>query len=351
MTGKLSGEINGIPERFVPAEMHGMLVEAEHMARYWWASNFVEGRRRVLDAGCGVGYGALLLKQAGAEEVTAVDLAESVIDVASQSAVDGLVWEVANIGSLPHGDDSFDLITCFEVIEHVDDPGQVLDELARVLHPDGLLLISSPNRGHYMPGNPHHVHEYVPSELCVALERRFAQVRLLPQHAMLASVIGSDDRATFEGKYVERLVQPKPEDEIYTLAMAGRELPPNSSVVALTQILELRQWLEHIEGQQNVLEEQAIALRNLESMRKERLDLLDLLAHRETGLAEMPALRARVGEAEAELEPLRSEIKDLKARLGAMTQAADVVEGMSKSLSWRMTAPLRGVKRMLSMHR
>jgi SAM-dependent methyltransferase len=67
--------------------------------------------------------------------------------------------------SLDFEDDTFELVVCFEVIELVADPLIVLDELVRVLAPGGLLLLSSPDRDVYPPGNPHHLHEFDAAEL------------------------------------------------------------------------------------------------------------------------------------------------------------------------------------------
>jgi SAM-dependent methyltransferase len=342
---ELSGKIEGVPERFVPSEMHGQLVEAEHMARYWWATAFCQGRR-VLDAGCGLGYGAKMLKQAGAAEVVAVDLSEAVIEVARQAVSDDVICQIADLRSLPYGEDSFDLVVCFETIEHVDEQDRVLDQLARVLRPDGLLLISSPNRRHYVPGNPHHRHEYVPAELCAALESRFQAVRLVPQHAMLASVISSTEEPQLDNVHIERLVKPAIEDEIYTLAMAGSELPANSPMVTLTQYLEVRQWIERFQAQERVLREQASGLHELESLRRERQEALDLLSKREQTLVEIPALREHVTHAEVEMDLLKENVKDLQGKLSEMAQAARIADEMRASLSWHVTVPLRAAKQL-----
>jgi 2-polyprenyl-3-methyl-5-hydroxy-6-metoxy-1,4-benzoquinol methylase len=351
MSSQSSHIVEGVPERFVPVEMHGELVEAEHMARYWWATTFGEGRR-VLDAGCGIGYGAGLLKHAGAAEVVAVDLSEAVIEVARQEVPEGVVCEVADVRSLPYPANSFDLAVCFEVIEHVDEQDRVLDELTRVLRPDGLLLISSPNHDRYVPGNPHHRHEYVPSELREALESRFGAVRLLSQHAMLSSVISSPQESRFNGSRVERLVEFGEDDEIYTLAIAGAELPDSPPpTVALTQLVEIRQWLEHFQGQDRVLEEQTRALRELEIERRERREALDLLARRELALAEVPALRERLADATAALVPLQKQVgaceeqvRELEASRDELVRAVQIADDMRASLSWRLTAPLRRLK-------
>lgn len=341
MSSSLSHIVEGVPERFVPAEMRGQLVEAEHMARYWWASAVCRDRR-VLDVGCGVGYGAALLKQAGAAEVVAVDVAEAVIEVARQEVPEGVLCEVADARSLPYGDGSFDLVVCLETIEHVEDPDRVLDELARVVRRDGLLLISSPNRNRYVPGNPHHRHEYTPPELRAALERRFPAVRLIPQHAMLASVIGSDLDAEV---LVRPLVDPSSEDEIYTLAIAGGELPPMSpAVVALTQFLEIRHWLERYEGQQRVLDEQEVALREMDELRRERQQALELLAEREEALSELPLLRDRQAAARGSLVALEEQLAQARAAHEEVASAARIADDMRASVSWRITAPLRRIK-------
>ena len=172
-----SADTSEVPERFDPATMKGEIIEAEHLARYRWVSPLVAGRR-VLDAGCGTAYGSVLLADAGAVEVIGVDLASEVLDSARPDMPVTVALEEGDVTTLPYEDGRFDFVVCFEVIEHLDDPGRALDEFRRVLSPDGVLAVSSPNREVYPPGNPHHVHEYTPTELEQALARRFAFVRL-----------------------------------------------------------------------------------------------------------------------------------------------------------------------------
>ncbi len=71
------------PERFVPEELGGTLLAAEHLARYWWASGAAAGAD-VLDAGCGVGFGTKLLVEAGARSATGVDIAEEAVAAARE---------------------------------------------------------------------------------------------------------------------------------------------------------------------------------------------------------------------------------------------------------------------------
>jgi ubiquinone/menaquinone biosynthesis C-methylase UbiE len=327
-----------IPERLVPEEASGQLVEAEHMARYRWASRFCSGRR-VLDAGCGAGYGAEMIAQAGAIEVVGVDVSEVALELARSTVGAGVTLEQGDVAALDFDDDSFDIVVCFEVIEHVDDRDRVLDELARVLRPDGLLLISSPNRDRYVPGNPHHRHEYVRDELQAALDARFPSARIISQHVMIASVISWAAAPLFEDPEVERMAVPAPEDEIYLLAMAGKELPPDASPVAtLGLFAESRRWLEFIEGQRRQIEDQAAELERFSGRERERLQALERLAEAEQELAASRTLQV---ELETAREELRTAQEQLGAALGREHEREELLQTMISSRSWRMTAPVR----------
>src|SRR3954452_3485544 len=116
---ELSNRVDGIPERFVPGEAQGELVEAEHLVRYAWAASLAR-QRRVLDAGCGMGYGTDMLDRAGALSAIGVDIADEVVEVpASQAEATNLRFVAGDIRELPFEDCSFDLVVCFETIEHI----------------------------------------------------------------------------------------------------------------------------------------------------------------------------------------------------------------------------------------
>jgi SAM-dependent methyltransferase len=321
---------DGIPERFVPDEMRGQLVEAEHVARYTWAAGFCSGRR-VLDAGCGVGYGCELLLRAGAAEVVGIDNSAAALELARSSVSGDVRWDLGNVASLPYDDGSFEVVVCFEVIEHVDDQDQVLDELARVLRSDGLLLISSPNRDRYVPGNPHHRHEYTRAELQQALDSRFPTARIISQHVMLASVISWTGAPSFEGASTQRLSEPEPEDELYLMAMAGSDLAPDvGPVVTLGRFAEPRRWLDHIDLQKRHIDDQAHYVMVLEGRQESWRTALARLAEAEQELAELRARRAEFDEAGARLAAARGHEAELRQ-----------LRTIANSKSWRLTAPLR----------
>jgi SAM-dependent methyltransferase len=152
----------------------------QHLERYHWASRFTRGLR-VLDAACGSGYGSRILLDAGAREVTSVDLSP---DAAAPSR-----FVRGDVSKLPLKDGSIDAYLCFETIEHVANEDALLAEARRVLAPGGLFLCSTPNRNllspgltlHDRPRNPYHIREYSIPEFDELLKRTFGVVELFAQ--------------------------------------------------------------------------------------------------------------------------------------------------------------------------
>jgi ubiquinone/menaquinone biosynthesis C-methylase UbiE len=103
---------------------------------------------RMLDAGCGDGryLVALAARPDRPQRVAGVDISERILDVARAATERaGLTAELrrANLEALPFADGSFDLVLCTQVIEHLLDPALGLRELARVLAPGGMLVVST----------------------------------------------------------------------------------------------------------------------------------------------------------------------------------------------------------------
>jgi len=274
-------------ERFDPRSFRGELVEAEHMARYRWAAGLTSGRE-VLDAGCGEGYGSRLLMDAGgASRCVGVDVDESTVAAARSAYGDreGLEYAVADVTALPFEDDSFDIVTCFETIEHLTAQSVAVAELQRVLRPGGFLLISSPNRGVYPAGNPFHEHELTAAEFAQLLAGRFAHVRLLRQHNWIASAVLDDPSFAADGVDttvdidVAKLIGREPGSELYTIAVCGDEpLDVPRQVALLTHGLEVQRWIAQIEELAQVrrtladTEQQLLELRDRRSVEMARLE-------------------------------------------------------------------------------
>jgi SAM-dependent methyltransferase len=167
-------------ERMVPERASGRTFW-EHIGRYRFARDFVRGKR-VLDVACGEGYGAAALAKAGAASVVGVDLSVAACEHARRKY--GLDARPGDALDLPLPDRSIDLVVSFETIEHVADPAAFLAECARVLTPDGTLIVSTPNRPVYSAEgahNPFHRVECDEREFGELLRPRFESVRLFTQ--------------------------------------------------------------------------------------------------------------------------------------------------------------------------
>jgi SAM-dependent methyltransferase len=331
-----------VPERFDPGTMHGEVIESEHLARYHWAAQFVSGRR-VLDAGCGVGYGSALLARAGASEVVGVDVAGDIVSAAAEEMPAGVTLEVGDVTDLDHEEGRFDLVVCFEVIEHLQNPARAVEEFRRVLAPGGLLVISSPNRDVYPPGNPHHVHEYLPGELEEELARCFPAVRLWRQHTWITSGVLDDQRfaagddAELNDVELRKLARDQPGAELYTVALAALgELPEAQGVMELSAPVELRKWDALWHEQQAVARETAADL----AQRVHEVWLLrNRLTSAEQELARVPDLQAQV----EELIQLNEELLHQNADVKALEETAARYTVVVESTSWKLTRPLRQV--------
>jgi len=120
----------------------------EHLHRYAVAADLAKGRT-VLDIACGEGYGASLLAKVAAK-VMAVDIDGATIQKAAEKyKAENLDFLTGSLLQIPFPDRSFDMITCFETIEHITEHEQALSELKRVLKPGGILMISTPDRVNY----------------------------------------------------------------------------------------------------------------------------------------------------------------------------------------------------------
>ncbi len=179
-------------ERFTPECVREIWYE--HFHRYAFAAPLARGRR-VLDAACGEGYGSALLA-AEATSVLGVDIGEAVVAHARARypGVANLRFECHDataLHALP--DASFDLITSFETLEHVEAQQRMLDGFARLLAPGGVLLLSSPDKAQYSDAaghqNPFHVKELYRDEFEAMLATRFAARRLFAQKLLFQGAL------------------------------------------------------------------------------------------------------------------------------------------------------------------
>ena len=139
-----------------------------------------------LDVGCGGG----ILSTALAEsfEVTGIDTDRVLLDIAQKHAASHLLtinYQHQTLGNLtPNKQNTFDLVTCLEVLEHVDNPEQMIIDIASIVKPGGYAFFSTLNRNifsylgaivaaeYLLEILPKHTHEYkkfiTPNELVTA---------------------------------------------------------------------------------------------------------------------------------------------------------------------------------------
>ena len=189
----MSDSKNRLPftgERFTPECIRE--IAYEHWHRYAWAMPLVEGVD-VLDVACGEGYGSYLLSQV-ARSVIGVDKDRATIGHASERyQADQLKFIEADALSIPLEDHCVDRVVCFETIEHLEDHHGLMKEIKRVLRPNGLLILSSPNKASYSDAiehtNPFHLKELYREELESLLSHYFNHYTLWAQKLAFASVV------------------------------------------------------------------------------------------------------------------------------------------------------------------
>ena len=191
----MSGEYTG--ERFLPQECRGEMA-AEHYQRYRLAAQLVKGKK-VLDAACGEGYGSSLLAEE-AEEVTGLDIDKEAVENANHKYGNKkLSYLKGSIEELPFEDHTFDVVVSFETIEHVGEEIQkkFLEEICRVLKPEGTLIMSTPNKAVYTDlvegENPFHVKEFYVKEFQEFLGSRFSHMEYYCQYPNLGYFITRED--------------------------------------------------------------------------------------------------------------------------------------------------------------
>jgi len=358
-------------ERVIPGQV-GLDLWNEHMARYAFAARFAGGTR-ALDLGCGTGYGAAALAQV-AHEVVGVDIGLDAVEYARKNfPLPNVRFEQSSATAVAEADASFDLITAFEIIEHIEDWPEMLKEARRLLRKDGVFLVSTPNVRYYAESrgetgpNPYHVHEFAYDEFTRALGEHFPGVQVLLQNRVEAFAFhpyrvpwpadgriegsaGSVDEAHFFLAVcsIARSVEQKSFVYVPRAANLLREREQHVTLLE-TELAQNRAWLKQTQKELGELvilhagQKEQLEANNRWGQQLEvdwKAALARIAAVQEELLAEQAAARAVVDQYEAKVRELEAEnaaktawALDTEARLTAeidtrTTELAAVVEAL-----------------------
>jgi ubiquinone/menaquinone biosynthesis C-methylase UbiE len=168
----------------------------DHLHRYAIVSKYIKGKI-VLDIASGEGYGTNLISQ-NAKFVYGVDIdSQSILEAKQKYQEKNLEFIIGSTNEIPILNESVDVVVSFETIEHHDKHEEMMMEIKRVLKPDGLLILSTPDKLHYSDKrnfkNKFHIKELYKSEFQELVSKHFKEVQLLNQMFINGNSIINDD--------------------------------------------------------------------------------------------------------------------------------------------------------------
>lgn len=361
-------------ERFVPTESGE--IRHEHMHRYSWCLELARGCD-VLDIASGEGYGSNLLADT-AKSIVGVDISEEAVAHAREAYREkgNLRFEVGDAASIPLPDNSVDLVVSFETIEHHDKHVEMMAEIDRVLRPDGRLVMSSPNKAVYSDKAGHHnefhVKELYFDEFDQLLRKHFPSVRYFGQRLAVGSVLarlddGEPERVyeafSDDGRNVHARVAGLA-DPVYFVAVAARQaflLPTMYSSMYFSESedlyvhhREVAQWAQRLDKEHDQLgKEHARLSREHHELRAtaNRLRESEQAAARQADEWQSRYRQAEM-QAEAQATAMRNRLQvSMQATQSAERALAErnaEYDLLRHSYSWRITKPLRFVRRILA---
>lgn len=311
----------------------------EHYHRYALASGFTAGRR-VLDLATGEGYGAALMARR-ARHVVGVDIDRDTVEHARATyRADNLTFELGSITDpqLLAGTEPFDVVTCFEAIEHVHEHDRLMELVTGRLAEDGLLLISTPDVAVYTHehgnDNPFHVKELTEDEFAALLRHSFRHVAMFRQNLAVGSLLVPAAGATGEA-----LAQTLGRDgDAWTVSPGA----PHTYLVAVASDAPLPDLPS---AAVLVDPEQALVRQVHDRVAAGREEVDELRARLELLAAQSRAHETAAAEANAELRTSRATAAELERQRDELAGQRDELEGYRDELATMLAAARREVDR------
>jgi len=355
-------------ERYLPW-LEEATIGYEHLHRYAYATAFADGKR-VLDLACGEGYGSHLLSRT-ANHVVGIDIdADAVRHASNKYLRKNLEFKIGSITEVPlEGQSLFDVIVCFEALEHIADHHALLKEIKRLLTPDGVFIVSTPNKWAYSDEpqytNPFHVHELYFDEFSEVLRKYFKRVKMLGQRVYCNSQIwpvfssGNSDLIEYvmeKNSTKFDFVEIDKKIPLYFIALASNveeELNERTSILvdnsnellrqnagAVSSLVAARDRLElTVKAQQHVVAERDQRLSQLMAERDQQLR--QLVAERDRLADEKTQMEARLSEMMAERTKFARESDHLQDILHLQTEELVAIKD---TIGWRVLSQYRTVR-------
>lgn len=221
-------------ERYVPDTLLP-IIACEHWHRYLYATEMVKNKK-VLDIASGEGFGTHVLSE-HANSVVGVDISEEAVRHASKKyKKQNLKFKKGSVTEIPVEDSVFDVAVSFETIEHITEQEQekFMQELKRVLKPEGVFIVSTPNKLLYTDipqhKNEFHIKEFYLEEFSIFIRKYFKYCVFLGQKTEVASYIWNVESQSnicteyklgFESGIAQ--ISKEPKQIIYSMAVASDE--------------------------------------------------------------------------------------------------------------------------------
>lgn len=143
--------------------------EVASLGRYTFAKQFIKPAYRILDIGCGLGFGTRSLFES-ASAVIGIDYSKDAIEFAKRHYEEPQCKFMVSNAEKIELTTKFDMIVAFEIIEHVKSPKVFVKECKRLIKENGIMVLSTPNEKWSTHTNPFHINEMTFPQLSEILE-------------------------------------------------------------------------------------------------------------------------------------------------------------------------------------